>query len=215
MKISIIGGTGNLGKGLAIRLAQVGHHIILGSRTEEKAINSANEIKEMIPGIEIEGMGNSQAAQRGEAIILSVPYKSLEETLVSIKEQAAGKVVVDTTVALIPGKPPTTQQLPEGSAAEKAQHLLGDNVQVVSAFHTISAHLLQELNHELSGDTLVAGNDKEAKQLVMTLAEEIGLRALNAGPLKVSSTLEKVTALVIGMNIRYKKKSIGVNFSNI
>lgn len=215
MNISIVGGTGNLGKGLAIRLAQVGHHIILGSRTVEKAIKSANEIKEMISDIEIEGMGNSQAAQRGEVIILSVPYKSLEETLVSIKEQVAGKVVVDTTVALIPGKPPTTEQLPEGSAAERVQHLLGDNVQVVSAFHTISAHLLQEFNHELDGDTLVAGNNKEAKQVVMKWAEEIGLRALNAGPLKVSSTLENITSLLIGLNIRYKKKSIGINFSNI
>lgn len=215
MKISIIGGTGNLGKGLAIRLAQAGHHIIIGSRSEEKAIDSANEIKEVIPNIKIEGMDNLQAAQRGEFIILTIPYKSLEETLVGIKDHVAEKVVVDTTVALIPGKPPTTEQVPEGSAAEKVQHLLGDDVQVVSAFHTISAHLLQEFDHELNGDTLVAGNYNEAKQMVMELAEEIGLRALNAGPLKMSSTLENITALLIGMNIRYKKKSIGVNFTNI
>jgi 8-hydroxy-5-deazaflavin:NADPH oxidoreductase len=213
--ISIIGGTGNQGKGLALRLGAAGYSIILGSRSTEKAINVTNDIKELNPTINIEGVDNETAAERGNIVILTIPFKSQKDIVEPLKDKLVGKVVVDTTVALIPGKPPTTESVPEGSAAEKLQSILGPDVQLVSAFHTISAHMLEDLNKELKGDTLVAGDVEEAKEKVITLANNIGLRGLNAGPLKVSSTLERITALVIGMNIRYKKKSIGVNFTNV
>ncbi|WP_158211673.1 NADPH-dependent F420 reductase [Alkalihalobacterium alkalinitrilicum] len=213
--ISIIGGTGNQGKGLALRLGAAGYPIVLGSRSSEKAIKVANEIKEQHGNINIEGVDNGTAAERGDVVILTIPFKSQNDILDPLKEKLSGKIVVDTTVALIPGKPPTTENVPEGSAAEKLQVILGSDVKVVSAFHTISAHMLEDMEKELKGDTLVAGDDAPAKEVVIELANKIGLRGLNAGPLKVSSTLERITALVIGMNIRYKKKSIGVDFTNV
>ncbi|WP_047154805.1 NADPH-dependent F420 reductase [Aneurinibacillus tyrosinisolvens] len=215
MRISIIGGTGNLGKGLALRLGKAGYHIFLGSRLMEKAIDAANEIKEKNPDFKIEGLDNIQAASMGDVIILTVPFKSIEEIMTGVCENAKGKVIIDTSVALIPGKPPTTERIPEGSVAQKVQEIVGEETQVVSAFHTVSAHLLNDLDKELSGDTLIAGDNQEAKEIVMTLAEKIGLRPLDAGPLRVSSTLEDLTSLLIGMNIRFKKKSIGINFVNI
>jgi 8-hydroxy-5-deazaflavin:NADPH oxidoreductase len=213
--ISIIGGTGNQGKGLALRLGAAGYPIILGSRSSEKAIKVTSEIKEQNPTINIEGVDNETAAARGSIVILTIPFKSQKEIVEPLKEKLSGKIVVDTTVALIPGKPPTTESVLEGSAAEKLQSILGAEVQVVSAFHTISAHMLEDMNKELNGDTLVAGDVETAKEKVIELANKMGLRGLNAGPLKVSSTLERITALVIGMNMRYKKKSIGVNVTNV
>ncbi|RFU65136.1 NADPH-dependent F420 reductase [Peribacillus glennii] len=213
--ISIIGGTGNQGKGLALRLGMAGYPIILGSRSSEKAIKVTREIKEEYPDINIEGVDNETAAERGDIVIMTIPFNSQRDIVEPLKEKLRNKIVVDTTVALIPGKPPTTESVPEGSAAERLQSIVGPDVQVISAFHTISAHLLENMNKALEEDTLVAGDDKSAKEKVIELANNIGLRGLNAGPLKISSTLERITALVIGMNIRYKKKSIGVHFSNI
>jgi 8-hydroxy-5-deazaflavin:NADPH oxidoreductase len=215
MRISIIGGTGNQGKGLALRLGKAGYHILLGSRSMEKAVDAANEIKDKNPDINIEGLDNFQVADRGDVIILTIPFRSINEIMEGLHGVVRGKVVVDTSVALIPGKPPTTERIPEGSIAQKIQELVGEETKVVSAFHTISAHLLQDLDKELSGDTLIAGDNPEAKEVVMALAEKIGLRPLDAGPLRVSSTLEDLTSLLIGMNIRFKKKSIGISFSNI
>jgi len=213
--ISIIGGTGKQGKGLALRLGKAGYSIVLGSRSLEKAMQVAIEIKEKNPAICIEGVDNTSAAERGTIVFLTIPFRSQEEIIEPLKEYLNRKIVVDTTVALIPGKPPTTEIVQEGSAAEKLQRLLGPEIQVVSAFHTISAHMLENLDQELQGDTLVAGDHEPAKDRVIQLANQLGLRGLNVGPLHVSSTLEKMTALLIGMNMRYKRKSIGVSFTNI
>ncbi|MDN3016187.1 NADPH-dependent F420 reductase [Paenibacillus sp. BSR1-1] len=215
MRISIIGGTGNQGKGLALRLGKAGYQILLGSRSKERAEDIANELKEKNPDIIIEGLGNIEAANKGDLIILTIPYTSIDKTVLELREAVKGKVVVDTSVALVPGKPPSTKRVPEGSVAQKINNIIGDEAKVVSAFHTISAHLLQELNKEISGDTLIAGDDQEAKEIVSIMAEKIGLRPLDAGPLRVSSILEELTSLLIGMNIRFKKKSIGVTFTNI
>lgn len=214
-KISIIGGTGDQGKGLALRLGLAGYSIVIGSRSEEKAINVAKEVKEDNPNIDIEGENNEYAAEKGDIVFLTIPFNSQEKIIQPLKDKLNGKIIVDTTVALVPGKPPTTEEVPEGSAAEKLQNILGTDVKVVSGFHTISAHMLMNLDKELKGDTLLAGDDESAKEQVIHITENIGLRGLNAGPLKVSSTLEKITALVIGMNIRYKKKSIGIEFTNV
>jgi NADPH-dependent F420 reductase len=215
MRVSIIGGTGNQGKGLALRLGKAGYHILLGSRLVEKAVATANEINEYNPDIKIEGLDNIQAANSGDVIILTIPFSSIDEIIEGLRGNVRHKVIIDTSVALIPGKPPTAARISEGSVAQKIQKIIGEEAQVVSAFHTISAHLLQDLDKELCGDTLIAGDDMEAKKVVMTLADKIGLRPLDAGPLRVSSTLEELTSLLIGMNIRHKKKSIGVNFTNI
>lgn len=215
LRISIIGGTGNQGKGLALRLGKAGYQILLGSRSKQRAEDIANELKEKNPDIIIEGLGNVEAANKGDLIILTIPYTSIEETVIELREAVKGKVVVDTSVALVPGKPPSTKPVPEGSVAQKINKIIGDEAKVVSAFHTISAHLLQELNKEISGDTLIAGDDQEAKEIVSIMAEKIGLRPLDAGPLRVSSILEELTSLLIGMNMRFKKKSIGVTFTNI
>lgn len=215
MRISIIGGTGNQGKGLALRLGMAGYQIFLGSRSKERAVIISNELKEKNPDISIEGLGNIEAASKGDLIILTIPFKSIDETVSGLREEVRGKVVVDTSVALVPGRPPSTEQIPEGSVAQKIEKIIGNEVKVVSAFHTISAHLLQDLDKELSGDTLIAGDNQEAKEKVMIMAEKIGLRPIDAGPLRVSSILEELTSLLIGMNIRFKKKSIGVNFTNM
>ena len=215
MRISIIGGTGNQGKGLALRLGKAGYPIYLGSRSKEKAAEAVREIKEIHPEIEIEGFDNFQAAGLGDLVIFTIPYKTIKEVIPNLRSQVKGKVVVDTSVALIPGKPPTVEKIQEGSVAQKIQGYMGNETHVVSAFHTISAHLLNNLAEPLNGDTLVAGDNQEAKEIVMELASKLGLRPLDAGPLGVSHVLEDLTALSIGLNMRYKRKSIGVRFTGL
>lgn len=214
MKIAIIGGTGNLGYGLALRLGNAGHAVVIGSRTAEKALAAAAEGNGALGCEVLGGTDNVTAATGAEVVILSVPYEAQEATLASIAGAVAGKVVVDATVPLAPGDPTAVSMPPEGSAAERTQRMLPD-AKVVAAFHHVGAKALTKLDKPVDTDVLVCGDDAAAKEVVAALAEALGTRAIDCGPLRQAQTLERITPLLIGLNIRYKKRHTGLRLTGL
>jgi NADPH-dependent F420 reductase len=206
--IPIIGGTGALGYGLAVRLARAGRTIVIGSRKPERAQEAAERLRGAVSGAEVEGLENGEAAQRGPIVFLTVPFRAQSETLTNLKEALAdGQLLVDCTVPLaaaISGKATRTLGVWQGSAAQQAQEMAPDGVTVISALHTVSAPALAG-DEPLDEDVLVCGDRKADKKRVAELIELIdGLRAVNAGPLDQSRIVEPLTALLIGINSRYK-----------
>ena len=206
--IPIIGGTGALGYGLAVRLLRAGQTIVIGSRKPERADEAANRLREAVPGAEVEGLENGEAAKRGPIVFLTVPFRAQSETLTNLKEALSeGQLLVDCTVPLaaaISGKATRTLGVWQGSAAQQAQEMAPDGVTVVSALHTVSAPALAG-DDELDEDVLICGNRKADKARVAEIVELIdGLRAVNAGPLDQAKIVEPLTALLIGINSRYK-----------
>lgn len=206
--IPIIGGTGALGYGLAVRLARAGQTIVIGSRKPERAEEAAERLREAVPGAEVEGVGNGEAAQRGPVVFLTVPFRAHSETLTNLKEALAeGQVLVDCTVPLaaaISGKATRTVGVWQGSAAQQAQEMVPDGVTVVSALHTVSAATLAG-GGPLDEDVLVCGDRKADRKRVAELIQLIeGLRSVDAGPLEQARIVEPLTAMLIGINSRYK-----------
>ena len=206
--IPIIGGTGALGYGLAVRLARARQEIVIGSRKLDRAEEAAAKLSEAVPGAAIEGLENGAAAKRGPIVFLTVPFRAQSETLTNLKEHlSAGQLLVDCTVPLaaaISGKATRTLGVWQGSAAQQAQEMAPDGVTVVSALHTVSAPRLVA-DDELDEDVLICADRKADKARVAEVIELIdGLRAVNAGPLDQAKIVEPLTALLIGMNVRYK-----------
>lgn len=202
--IAIIGGTGDLGTGLARRWAKAGYTLFIGSRTAEKAAAAASDLASLATGAKPSGLANVDAAKAGEVVVLTVPFASAAATLDEIKAVVQGKVVVDTTVPLMPPRVARVQLPPEGSAAVAAQQRLGEGVRVVSAFHNVAAHKLQELDKALDCDVLVFGEKAEDREIAVKLAEALGVRGLHAGPLANSAAAEALTSVIIGINRTYK-----------
>jgi 8-hydroxy-5-deazaflavin:NADPH oxidoreductase len=204
MIIAFIGGTGPEGKGLAYRLAVAGLEIIIGSRSAERAADAAKEIAERAGVSNLRGAENIDAAREGEIIVLTVPFDAQAATLPPLADALNNKIIVSTGVPLVfDGGKPGIASVPEGSAAEQAQALLAGS-RVVGAFHNLSANKLWA-GGALDQDVLVAGNEDEAKNDVMALAEQIeGIRAVDGGALAASRLIEGITALLIGINKRYK-----------
>ncbi|WP_422342760.1 NADPH-dependent F420 reductase [Parasphingorhabdus sp.] len=203
-KIAIIGGTGNLGSALAWRLARAGRAVIIGSRTAESASAKAAEL-----GHGLTGMANPDAADVADIIIITVPFSAQEATLAEIKPHVAGKIVVDTTVPLVPPKVMRVQLPAEGSAAAKAAGLLGDDVRLVSGFHNVAAHKLAQ-DVDVACDILVFGDEKAARAEVVALADAAGLRGIHAGPLVNSAAAEAMTSLLIFINKNYQVDGAGI-----
>lgn len=198
--IAILGGTGALGSGLAIRWARAGHRIIIGSRTLEKADEAVTALKAQSPETAAEAMDNAAAAAAGDIVVLTVPYAHQLATLEGVKGSLTGKIVIDVTVPLQPPKVGTVQ-LPEGgSASAAAQALLGEEIFVVSAFQNIAADLLQDPERVIECDVLVSGNKKDARQKVIELAAEAGMRGWHAGPIANSAAAEALTSILIQIN---------------
>jgi len=197
--IAILGGTGDLGTGLAIRWAKAGHSIIIGSRTQEKADAAVAALKAISPSTPARAMVNPAAASAGDIVVLTVPFEHQLSTLDSVREGLKGKILIDVTVPLVPPKVGTVQLPPEGSAGKRAQNFLGDDVRVVTAFQNIAAHLLQQ-DVVIECDVLVAGNKKEAREKVITLVEEAGMRGFHAGPIENSAAAEALTSVLIQIN---------------
>jgi NADPH-dependent F420 reductase len=195
--IAILGGTGDLGTGLARRWAKAGHRVIIGSRAAEKA----QEAAALVQGAE--GMDNLSAANAAEIVAITVPYENQLRTLESVKEALAGKILIDTTVPLMPPKVGTVQMPEGGSASVNAQAMLGEAVTVVSAFQNVAADKLQS-GEELDCDVLVAGDKVAARDVVIGLVEDAGLRGWHAGPLANSAAAEALTSVIIQINRRYK-----------
>jgi NADPH-dependent F420 reductase len=213
--LAVLGGTGKEGGGLAFRWASAGYKVLIGSRSQEKAEHAAAEMN-LLLGLEVvDGLLNAQAAEQADIVVLSVPYAAHQPTLESVRDQAQGKILIDLTVPL---RPPAirTVTLPEGgSAAQEAQALLGEDVRVVSAFQNVSAVHLKDLEHPVDCDILVTGDDKEAKQVVITLAEAAGLRGIDAGPLANAVAAESLTPILVGINRRYKVKGAGIRITGL
>jgi NADPH-dependent F420 reductase len=207
--ISIIGGSGALGFGLAVRLGRAGVPVHIGSRDAERAQEAAGKAQALVPEGTFTGLDNAAAAAAAELVVLSVPFRSQSETLTNLKTTLReGQLVVDATVPLaaaISGKATRTLGVWQGSAAQQAQEMVPDGVRVVSALHTVSAAHLKDLDHRLDEDVLVCGDAKADKQRVSALVELIpGLRCVDCGKLEMARLTEQLTPLLIGINIRYK-----------
>lgn len=222
MKIAIIGGTGDQGLGLALRFAKSGEHVLVGSRDMKKAENAVNLIKNMLDKDDlpnVSAMTNEEATQNGDIIILTVPLQAQMVTLRNIKDHVQGKIFVDATVPLegcIGGKPIRFVDLWEGSAAERSAAFLGKEARVVSAFCNISAASLINIGENVECDCLVSGDDPDSNAPVMELAKKIpGVRAVECGPLENARIVEKITPLLINLNIRNKIKLAGIRITGL
>lgn len=214
LTLGLIGGTGKEGKGLAYRWARAGYNVIIGSRTKEKAEAAAHELNQRLGGEPVRGMLNPDAAWACDIAILTVPYEAHTVTLESVRETLAGKVLVDVTVPVRPPKVSVVHVPAQGSAAQEAQALLGDQVRVVSAFQNVShEHLVED--HPIACDVLVSGDDTEAKKQVLLLVEAAGMVGWDAGPLPNAVVAEGMTSVLIGINRRYKMKGAGIRITGV
>lgn len=213
--IAVLGGTGKEGGGLALRWAHKGHKVIIGSRTAERAQDAAAQMNEVLGGDRIIGAANPDASAQGEIIVLAVPYAAQQSTVQEVASALEGKILIDVTVPLVPPKVSRVQLPDGGSAVEAVQKMLGEGVRVVSAFQNISAHHLTKLDEDIECDVLVCADDIEAADEVVALAQEIGLRAWNAGPLCNSVVAEGLTSVLIALNRKYKVPGSGIRITGV
>ena len=206
-RIAVVGGTGNLGAAIAWRLARAGHPVVIGSRKPEAAHAKAEEL-----GHGLTGAGNADAAAQADIVIVAVPFAAQDATLADIAPHVHGKIVVDTTVPLVPPRVMRVQLPPEGSAAARTQAALGEDVTVVSAFHNVAAHKLAQ-DIDIGCDVLVFGDDKAARAQVVALADSMGLRGLHGGALVNSAAAEALTSILIFMNKTYKVDGAGIRIT--
>ncbi len=210
--IGFIGGTGPEGLGLAMRLALAGERVLIGSRRIERAEDAAQTIRDAVAEVgasaDAGGGVNRDVVEQSDVVIVVVPFDGHEATLNDLRDAIGGKIVIDAAVPLtMENRVPGIEDVPQGSATEQAQALLPE-ARVVGAFHNLSARKLQKLSDPMEGDVLITGDDEEAKQQVVDLVGKMpDLRAIDAGPLSMSKFVEDLTALIIGMNMRYKTQA--------
>ncbi len=218
--IAILGGTGDQGLGLALRFAQAGRPVVIGSRKPERAEAAAKEVLAAVPDADVRGVGNPEATEQAEIVILSVPFEHSASTVKGIREQLApGTILVSMAVPLaaaIGDGAMRTLGIWQGSCAEMLATLVPEGVEVVSAFQNVSAHRLQHLQEEVECDVIVSGK-KAPRERIMGLCPLIpGLRAVNGGPLANARIVEEMTALLIGLNIRYKTpEGLGIRLTGL
>jgi len=213
LTIAVLGGTGKEGKGLAYRWAKAGYRILIGSRYSEKAVTVASEIMELLEGeSSIVGTTNHEAATQADIVVLTVPYSGHREFLESLKDSLTGKLVIDTTVPLVPPKIRKVQMPPAGSAAQEAKEILGENVEVVAAFQSIPYELLLT-DDEIDCDVLVTGSSKKARQEALRLVDAAGLTGWDAGPIENSVVVEGLASVLININKEYGSTHSGVRIT--
>lgn len=213
--LAFVGGTGPEGRGLAMRFAALGHPVVIGSRSAERAVEAAEQLRDVIPDANVSGERNEDAARRGEIVVLTIPVAGVAETVPPLAVAVAGKIVVSAIapVEFVEGRP-VARRIEEGSAALQVQTVLPE-ARVVSAFQTIDANLLQEPNRPVDTDVIVCSDDVEARRLIVGLASQIpGVRGLSGGRLAASRYVEETTALLITLNRIYKSHS-GIRFTGI
>jgi len=210
--IAILGGTGDLGSGLASRWAAAGYPIVLGSRSKEKAEQAAHEAAS--DQLRISGDDNLGAARAGDIVVIAVPYSNHDAILNEIKPVVGNKIVIDAVVPLVPPKVAVAQLPPEGSAAQIAQSILGGDVRVVSAFHHVAAAKLRG-SGKIDCDILVFGDNKEARDTVIALANAAGTRGVDGGALANSAAGEALTSVLIAINRRYKTGGSGIRITGL
>ena len=207
--IPIIGGTGALGWGLALRLTTSGQPVVIGSRSVERATQAVERLGDAVPSAEVEGLVNEEAARRGPIVFLTVPFRAQSENLTNLREALEpGQILVDCTVptaAAVSGKATRSLGVWQGSAAQQAQEMVPDGVAVVAALHTVSAPTLCDPEARLDEDVLLCGDRRADKARVARIVELVpGLRAVNAGTLEMARIVEQLTPLLISINARYK-----------
>jgi len=213
LTIAVLGGTGKEGKGLAYRWAKAGYQVLIGSRYSEKAVTIASEIMELLEGeSSVVGTTNLEAAQQADIVVVTVPYAGHREILESVKDALSGKLVIDTTVPLVPPKVSKVQMPVAGSAAQEAKEILGESVEVVAAFQNISyEHLLRD--EDVECDVLVTGSSKKARQEALTLVDAAGLIGWDAGPIENSVVVEGLTSVLININKQYGSTHAGIRIT--
>jgi 8-hydroxy-5-deazaflavin:NADPH oxidoreductase len=217
--VPIVGGTGALGFGLAVRLARAAVPVVIGSRRRESAEEAAGKARERVPGGEVEGAANPEAVGRGDVVFLTVPFRAQSENLTNLRGALReGQILVDATVPLaaaVSGKATRLLGVPQGSAAQQAQEMVPEGVTVVSALHTVAGHALADLDHALDEDVLVCGDARESKRRVAELIDRIdGLRSVNAGALETARLVEGLTPLLISVNSR-NEVTAGIRLSGL
>jgi NADPH-dependent F420 reductase len=217
--VTIVGATGDLGFGLALRLARAGVEVVIGSRDAGRAAEAAERVREAVPDAAVRGDANPAAVAGAEVVVLSVPFASQAATLKSIKDSLRdGALLVDVTVPLataIGGRPTRAVSVWQGSAAQQAAELVPAGVRVISALHTVSAAHLADLDHVFDEDALICGDDADAKAQVAELIGLIpGLRPVDCGKLELARLTEQLTPLLISINMRHKV-SAGIRIAGL
>ncbi|MBP7567793.1 MAG: NADPH-dependent F420 reductase [Burkholderiaceae bacterium] len=213
--LAVLGGTGAEGSGLALRWAHAGHRVILGSRSPDKAAGRVSELNALLGREAITWQDNLGAARAADIVVLTVPHAAQRATVEEVRAALAGKILIDATVPLVPPKV-NRVQLPEGGSAVAAiQALLGAGVRVVSAFQNVSAHHLKDLDHAIDCDVLVCGDDIPARQTVVGLVNDVGLRGVQAGPICNSAAAEALTSILISINMAYKVPGAGLRITGV
>ncbi len=206
--IGVVGGTGKLGAALAGRWAKAGHDVLIGSRSTESAEATAADLSERF-GVTVGGGTNVDVATRADIVVCAVPWTAQAERLGEIRAAVSGKIVIDTTVPLVPPRVMRVQLPPEGSAALRAQAVLGDGVRLVSAFHNVAAHKLAT-DQDVACDVLVFSDDKEARAVGVDLAKDLGVRGLHGGALANAVAAEALTSILIFLNKTYQVDGAGI-----
>ena len=209
--VAIVGGTGNLGGALAVRLAAPGVKVIIGSRDAQKAQNAVAALKPKMRAGDLVGATNQEAVKQGEFVLIAVPYEGHAQMVQDLKGQVAGKIIIDAVVPLKKAKPFVP---PAGSALLEAQSILDGEAPVIGALHNISAVDLGDVEAPL-GDVLVCGDDAAAKQRVMEIIQRIGATAYDAGPASNAYVIEGLTGIIIALNRKYKSKHGSIKITGI
>ena len=215
LKIAVLGGTGDQGRGLAIRWSLAGYQVTLGSRSAARACAMADQLNKEYDGAKLQGADNRGAASIAEVIVLTVPYNVQRATVEEVREVIAGKILVDVTVPLVPPKVARVHLPDGGSAVVNVQKLLGSSVRVVSAFQNVSAQHLRNLDEPIDCDVLVCGDDVEAREVAIELANAGKMRGIHGGPLVNSVVAEALTSVLIGINRRYKVPGAGISITGL
>tara|TARA_A100001037_G_scaffold280399_1_gene283127 strand:- start:1835 stop:2518 length:684 start_codon:yes stop_codon:yes gene_type:complete len=211
--LAILGGTGDLGWGLAVRWLKAGYDIVIGSRAAEKAEDAAKKLAEYNFSGTVRGLENAEAAAAADIVVLTVPFANHQVMLEAVHHAVQGKIFIDVTVPLVPPKVSRVQLPPDGCAAKVSQEFLGEDVRVVSAFQNVAADHLSHVEHDIDCDVLVCGNDKSARQTVLDLVEAAGMRGWHAGPIDNSAVAEALTSVLIFLNRTYKIDGAGIRIT--
>lgn len=212
LTLAILGGTGKEGQGLAYRWAKAGYHVIIGSRTPPKAEGVAEELNERLGSEMVRGAGNEEAAAACDIAVLTVPYKAHRSTLEDLRDSLQGKILVDVTVPLDPDDIAAVNVPEAGSAAQEAQSILGEEVQVVAAFQNVS-HVHLQNDGPVPCDVLVCSDSETAKKQVLQLVDAAGLAGWDAGPLCNAVVVEGLTPILLGINRKHDTKHAGIRIT--
>ena len=213
--IAIIGGTGKEGFAVASRFAKAGFRTIIGSRSAEKAVTSAQTLNTQFKVSTAEGATNRDATAKANIVLLAVPYDGMKPILEDIKPAAAGKIIINIASSLDPEKKSRARINPAGSIAQEIQNFFGADTKVVDAFQNISPEQLEKFDEKIETNVLVVGADRETRDLIIGMIKKIGIDAYDAGMIQNAVVVETMTAALIAINIRYKIKGAGIQLIGV